>query len=170
MSDLDYGATIKGFNPGQKVFNRYTLRQILGRGGMGVVWLASDEELGRETALKFLPEVVALDPAAIGDLKREVRRAIELAHPHIVKIHDFVTDGRTAAVSMEYVTGQTLYADGGVTLHYDPDYTIELGERHVGLRFFAPIHHTVITRDGLAFFLDQNAGPDPDRCYRAAPG
>ena len=57
-----------------------------------------------------------------------------------------------------------------VTLHYDPDYTVELGERHVGLRFFAPIHHTVITRDGLAFFLDQNAGPDPDRCYRAAPG
>ena len=48
--------------------------------------------------------------------------------------------------------------------------TVELGERHVGLRFFAPIHHTVITRDGLAFFLDQNAGPDPDRCYRAAPG
>jgi hypothetical protein len=64
----------------------------------------------------------------------------------------------------------TIGADGGVTLHYDPDYTVELGERHVGLRFFAPIHHTVITRDGLAFFLDQNAGPDPDRCYRAAPG
>ncbi len=110
MNDLDYGATIKGFNPGQKVFNRYTLKQILGRGGMGVVWLALDEELGRETALKFLPEVVAMDASAIGDLKREVRRAIDLAHPHIVKIHDFVTDGRTAAVSMEYVTGQTLSA------------------------------------------------------------
>ncbi len=110
MNDLDYGATIKGFNPGQKVFARYTLKRILGRGEMGVVWLAQDEELGRETALKFLPEVVAMDPSAIGDLKREVRRAIELAHPHIVKIHDFVTDGRTAAVSMEYVTGQTLSA------------------------------------------------------------
>ncbi|MDQ7250770.1 hypothetical protein [Dongia sedimenti] len=64
----------------------------------------------------------------------------------------------------------TIDAAGGVTLHYDPDYTVELGERHVGLRFFAPIHHTVITRDGLAFFLDQNAGPDPDRCYRATAG
>lgn len=64
----------------------------------------------------------------------------------------------------------TIGADGRVTLHYDPDYTVELGERHVGLRFFAPIHHTVITRDGLAFFLDQNAGPDPDRCYRDAAG
>ncbi|MEY3774390.1 MAG: hypothetical protein RLZZ129_1170, partial [Verrucomicrobiota bacterium] len=78
------------------------------RGGMGVVWLARDEELGRDTALKFLPEAVAGDRAALDDLKREVRRAIDLAHPHIVKIHDFVTDGRTAAVSMEYVVGDTL--------------------------------------------------------------
>jgi hypothetical protein len=65
----------------------------------------------------------------------------------------------------------TLGADGGsVTLVYDPDYTVELGERILGIRFFAAIHHSVVTRDGLAFFLDQNAGPDPDRCYRAVPG
>ncbi|MDI1337968.1 MAG: serine/threonine-protein kinase [Lacunisphaera sp.] len=108
MDDLDLGATLKGFTSGQKVFGRYTLKKILGRGGMGVVWLASDDELGRETALKFLPEVVAADRASIDDMKREVRRAIGLAHPHIVKIHDFVTDGRTAAVSMEYVAGSTL--------------------------------------------------------------
>jgi serine/threonine protein kinase len=40
MDDLDLGATIKGFNPGQRIFNRYTLKKILGRGGMGVVCLA----------------------------------------------------------------------------------------------------------------------------------
>ena len=108
MDDLDLGLTLKGFAPGQKLFGRYTLQKMLGRGGMGVVWLARDEELGRETALKFLPEVVAADRSAIEDLKREVRRAINLSHPHIVKIHDFVTDGRTAAVSMEYVKGDTL--------------------------------------------------------------
>ena len=61
----------------------------------------------------------------------------------------------------------TIGADGGVTLAYDPEATVELGERHLGIRFFATIHHTVITRDGLAFFLDDNTGPDPDRCYRA---
>jgi len=108
MNDLDLGATIKGFSAGQKVFSRYSLVRMLGRGGMGVVWLAKDEELGRETALKFLPEVVVADRAAIEDMKREVRRAIDLAHPHIVKIHDFITDGRTAAVSMEYIAGGTL--------------------------------------------------------------
>jgi hypothetical protein len=111
MSDpLDLGATIRGFSAGQKLFGRYELARMLGRGGMGVVWLAKDLELGRETALKFLPELVAMDPNAIGDMKREVRRAIDLAHPNIVKIHDFVTDGRTAAVSMEYVNGHTLAA------------------------------------------------------------
>jgi hypothetical protein len=61
-------------------------------------------------------------------------------------------------------------ADGSVTLVYDPDATVELGERVLGVRFFASIHHSVITQDGLAFFLDTNTGPDPDRCYRAAPG
>jgi hypothetical protein len=64
----------------------------------------------------------------------------------------------------------TLGADGAVTLVYDPDYTVELGERVLGIRFFAAIHHTVISKDGLAFFLDTNAGPDPDRCYRAVAG
>ena len=110
MDELDLGATIRGFSAGQRIFKRYTLQRQLGRGGMGVVWLARDEELGRDTALKFLPEVVATDRAAIADMKREVRRAIDLAHPHIVKIHDFVTDGHMAAVSMEYVAGDTLSA------------------------------------------------------------
>ncbi|MCW5549147.1 MAG: protein kinase [Opitutaceae bacterium] len=110
MDDLDLGATIKGFAPGQKVFNRYTLKKILGRGGMGVVWLARDEELEREVALKFLPEIVALDPEAMADLKRETRRNLDLTHPHIVRIYDFVSDNRTAAISMEYVDGATLSA------------------------------------------------------------
>jgi len=57
----------------------------------------------------------------------------------------------------------------GVTLFYDPEHTVELGEPHVGIRFFKGTHHTVITREGVAFFLDQNTGPDPDRCYRAVP-
>ncbi len=108
MDDLELGATIRGFSAGQKVFNRYLLQKILGRGGMGVVWLARDEELEREVALKFLPEVVAMDRQAIQDLKRETRRSLELTHPHIIRIYDFVQDGRTAAISMEYISGDTL--------------------------------------------------------------
>ncbi len=106
--DLDLGATIKGFSGGQQVFGRYQLIKILGRGGMGVVWLAEDEKLGRKVALKFLPEVVSLDDRAVDDLKRETRRSLDLTHPHIVRIHDFVDDAQSAAIVMEWIDGATL--------------------------------------------------------------
>jgi serine/threonine protein kinase/Tfp pilus assembly protein PilF len=101
-------ATVRDFARGQKLFNRYTLLKILGRGGMGVVWLARDEELEREVALKFLPDLMLQDRAALDDLKRETRRSLELTHPHIIRIHDFVHDERSGCISMEYVDGETL--------------------------------------------------------------
>ncbi|MDI1337953.1 MAG: protein kinase [Lacunisphaera sp.] len=123
MDDLDLGSTLKGFSAGQKVFSRYTLKKILGRGGMGVVWLAHDEELEREVAMKFLPEVVAMDKQSVLELKRETRRSLELTHPHIVRIYDFVQDGRAAAISMEYVAGDTLAAlkTDQPDQHYNPE-------------------------------------------------
>lgn len=108
MDDLDIGATITGLAAGQKVFNRYTLTHILGRGGMGVVWRAHDDKLERDIALKFLPEVMMGDKLALAELKRETRRSLELTHSHIVRIYDFVEDARTAAIAMEYIAGDTL--------------------------------------------------------------
>jgi formylglycine-generating enzyme required for sulfatase activity len=110
MDDLDLGATIRGFIAGQKVFNRYVLVRQLGRGGMGVVWLARDESLEREVAIKMLPEIVANDPVAVKELKRETAKSQRLSHPRILRIYDFVETGPLCGITMEYVEGGTLAA------------------------------------------------------------
>jgi serine/threonine protein kinase len=101
-------ATLREFAKGQKLFSRYTLIRVLGRGGMGVVWLARDEELERDVALKFLPEQIVHDRAVLSDMKRETRRSLELTHKNIVRIHDFIYDEQSGCISMEYVDGDTL--------------------------------------------------------------
>lgn len=106
--ELDLGMTVRGFSSGQKIFRRYSLVRILGRGGMGVVWLARDDELEREVALKFLPDLVLHDRGLLDNLKDETRRSLELTHRHIVRIYDFVQDQDAACISMEYVDGETL--------------------------------------------------------------
>ncbi len=102
------GATSREFVGGQKVFGRYALVKVLGRGGMGIVWLAHDEELERNVALKFLPDLMIQDRALLDQLKHETKRCLELTHLHIVRIHDFVHDERSGCISMEYVDGETL--------------------------------------------------------------
>ncbi len=100
--------TVVALAGGQTVFGRYELESIAGRGGMGVVWRARDRELERVVALKFLPEMVSADPEALKDLKSETRRSLQLTHPHIVRVHDFVQAGSLAAISMEFISGASL--------------------------------------------------------------
>ena len=109
-NDLDLGQTLRGFAPGENLFGRYTLKAILGRGGMGIVWRALDEHLEREVALKFLPELIVLDHAALDELKRETKRNLELTHHNIVRIYDFAHEDNIACISMEFVDGSTLSA------------------------------------------------------------
>ncbi|HRI82693.1 MAG TPA: serine/threonine-protein kinase, partial [Opitutaceae bacterium] len=108
--DIDAGMTQRGFAPGQTVFARYRLEKILGRGATGIVWLAHDEKLECPVALKVLPDSVLQQKSALEELKRETRRNLDLTHPHIVRIYDFVTDGQHAAIAMEYVPGTSLAA------------------------------------------------------------
>lgn len=100
--------TWREMTEGQTVLGRFLLRRLLGRGGMGVVWLARDQSLGDEVALKFVSELLKRDAAAVDDLKSETRKARRLTHPHIVRIHEFWEDAQAAAVSMEFVEGRNL--------------------------------------------------------------
>jgi serine/threonine protein kinase len=98
--------------PEQKVGGaRFTLVKPLGQGGMGQVWLARDERLKQQVALKFLPPEIRGDLAALDDLRREAVRSQRLAHPNIVRIHDVHEDlDGSAFIVMEYVDGPTLGA------------------------------------------------------------
>ncbi len=104
------GQTMRGFEGRTKLFNRFSLQKVLGRGALGVVWLARDDRLDQLVALKLIPETLSFDPSIREDLKREARKSLQLTHPNIVRIYDFIEDPETAAISMEYVDGLTLSA------------------------------------------------------------
>ncbi len=88
---------------------RYRIIKQLGRGGMGVVYLAVDEQLNEEVALKSLPPEMAVDESALDDMKREVQKSRKLSHPNIIRIHDLVNmPGEDPFLTMEYVQGQEL--------------------------------------------------------------
>ena len=110
IQDSELSMTIRGAAAEQQLFGRFTLKKVLGRGGMGVVWLAHDDELRRDVAMKFLPDMIIRDREAVEDLKRETRRSLDLTHHHIVRIYDFKQDDQCAAIVMEYVDGESLSA------------------------------------------------------------
>ena len=74
-------------------------------GGMGLVWLARDDQLETLVALKVLPDALCHDRASLEALKLETKLGLRLAHPNIVRIYDFQQDDNAAAISMEYVDG-----------------------------------------------------------------
>ena len=90
------------------IAGRYVLLSSLGRGGMGEVFLADDLVLGRRVAIKRILAGSALDRVAIERLIREARLAATLHHPHVVAVHDLVTDGDRTHIVMEFVDSRSL--------------------------------------------------------------
>ena len=86
----------------------YSLTRELGRGGMGIVYLARDVQLDRDVAIKVLPNHLARDTSARERFMREARTAAGLSHPHIVPIHRVGEAGGFVFFVMSYVEGETL--------------------------------------------------------------
>ncbi|MEW6337298.1 MAG: protein kinase [Acidobacteriota bacterium] len=99
--------TTEPVTPPPDASSRYVLEQELGRGGMGVVYRAFDQRLGRTVAIKVL-NPRQHTPEALRRFEREARAAAALSHPGIVHIYDFDRGFESFYISMEYVAGHTL--------------------------------------------------------------
>src|SRR6266513_343353 len=86
----------------------YEILASLGAGGMGEVYRAHDTKLGRDVAIKVLPESVAADPERVARFEREAKTLAVLNHPNIAHIHGFEESTGTPALVMELVDGPTL--------------------------------------------------------------
>ncbi len=87
---------------------KYTIRERIGSGGMGHVYLGTDPESGEQVAVKVLTAGLAREEGFVERFNREIDAMRKLAHPHVVKLYDYGVDGENYYFAMEYVRGETL--------------------------------------------------------------
>ena len=95
--------------PGRRRVGRYTLGKEIGRGGMGVVYLAHQEDLNRDVALKVIQAGPDADPVELARFQAEAETAANLYHPNIVQVYEVGEGDGVAFLAMEYVDGGTLH-------------------------------------------------------------
>jgi serine/threonine protein kinase len=103
----DVSGLVTVLTPGAR-FGHYEVTGSLGKGGMGEVHRARDTRLGRDVALKVLPDDVASDSGRMARFEREARLLAALNHPHIAAIYGVEEQGETRALVIELAEGATL--------------------------------------------------------------
>jgi len=103
-----------------KVIGHYRIDSLIGVGGMGEVYLARDERLGRKAALKLLPDSLTTEETQLSRFKNEARSASALNHPNILTVYEIGADGNRQFIATEFIEGTTLRASlarGRMNLH-----------------------------------------------------
>ncbi|WP_386066552.1 protein kinase [Tahibacter sp. UC22_41] len=114
LSGVDAQATVTGLilthelRIGEVVAARFRIEELLGVGGMGMVYRARDLSLNVEVAIKLLRPELARKPEAFERLRNELLLARQVSSPHVVRIHDIARDGERWLISMDYIAGESL--------------------------------------------------------------
>jgi serine/threonine protein kinase/Tol biopolymer transport system component len=141
----------------------YEVLAPLGAGGMGEVYRARDTRLGREVAIKVLPEALASDPERLKRFEREARSASALNHPNIVTIYDIGSADSVSYIAMELVNGESLrmvLSEGALPVRRLLQIGVQAAEGLAKAHAAGIVHrdlkpeNVMVTEDGLVKILD----------------
>jgi Tol biopolymer transport system component len=141
----------------------YEVLSPLGAGGMGEVYRARDTRLGREVAIKVLPEALGTDAERLKRFEREARSASALNHPNIVTIYDIGQTGSVSFIAMELVSGKTLrrvLLEGALPVRRLLQIAVQVAEGLAKAHEAGIVHrdlkpeNVMVTDDGLVKILD----------------
>jgi TolB-like protein/Tfp pilus assembly protein PilF len=147
---------------GQSI-GHYRIESLLGVGGMGEVYLARDELLGRKVALKFLPEHLTAEATQLNRFKSEARTASALNHPNILTVHEIGAEGTRQFIATEFIEGITLracLARGRMNLHDALEIAVQVASALAAAHETGVVHRDIkpenimLRPDGYAKVLD----------------
>ncbi len=146
-----------------KTLGHYEITDKLGQGGMGSVWLAQDAKLGRQVAIKTLPEEFARDEERLARFEREAKLLASLNHPNIATIHGLEEHEGTQFLVLELVEGDTLQdrlKRGAIPVEESLKLALQIAEALEAAHEKGVIHRDLkpgnikVTRDGKVKVLD----------------
>ena len=146
-----------------ELIGHYRIESLIGIGGMGEVYLARDERLGRKVALKLLPERLTTDETQLNRFKNEARSASALNHPNILTVYEIGAEGNRQFIATEFIEGMTLRASlarGRMNLHAAVEIAVQVASALAAAHETGVVHRDIkpenimLRPDGYAKVLD----------------
>ncbi len=146
-----------------KVIGHYRIESLIGIGGMGEVYLARDERLGRKAALKLLPDNLTADETQLSRFKNEARSASALNHPNILTVYEIGAEGNRQFIATEFIEGVTLRASiarGRINPHTALDIAVQVASALAAAHEAGVVHRDIkpenimLRPDGYVKVLD----------------
>src|SRR5437763_3573044 len=146
-----------------ELIGHYRVEALIGVGGMGEVYLARDERLGRKVALKLLPKRLTADETQLSRFKTEARSASALNHPNILTVYEIGAEGNRQFIATEFIEGMTLRASlacGRMNLHAALEIAVQVASALAAAHETGVVHRDIkpenimLRPDGYAKVLD----------------